>query len=240
MLQTMNLHSGTVILKTDKTKSVCLIVAHPDDETLWAGGTILTHPAWKCIVVCLCRRSDFERATKFHQALKFLHADGIMGDLDDGPHQKPLEDSEVESVIMELLPRRHYNLIITHGLSGEYTRHLRHEEVSKAVIRLWQRGEIDATELWTFAYEDGNRKYYPIAIEKATAFRQLTQNIWLKKQKIITQIYGFGKNSWEAKTTPHSEAFWQFSDHSRAQNWIERFGSQEKKILNINTNNLLP
>ena len=23
-----------------------MIVAHPDDETLWAGGTILKHPEW--------------------------------------------------------------------------------------------------------------------------------------------------------------------------------------------------
>jgi len=25
-------------------KTVAIIVAHPDDETLWAGGTILSHP----------------------------------------------------------------------------------------------------------------------------------------------------------------------------------------------------
>ena len=28
-------------MKTEKIKLVALIVAHPDDETLWAGGTIL-------------------------------------------------------------------------------------------------------------------------------------------------------------------------------------------------------
>jgi len=26
------------------SKSAAVIVAHPDDETLWAGGTILSHP----------------------------------------------------------------------------------------------------------------------------------------------------------------------------------------------------
>jgi len=26
-----------------KSKTVAIIVAHPDDETLWAGGTILFH-----------------------------------------------------------------------------------------------------------------------------------------------------------------------------------------------------
>jgi LmbE family N-acetylglucosaminyl deacetylase len=207
----------------NKIKSVAVIVAHPDDETLWAGGTILTHPLWKWFIACLCRSSDTERATKFHQALKFLHAEGMMGDLDDGPHQKPLEESEVENTIMELLPCQHYDVVITHDLSGEYTRHLRHEEVSKAVMRLWQAGKIDADELWTFAYEDGNKEYYPLAIEKATTIRKLTQNIWIKKYNIITDIYGFEKNSWEANTTPHAEAFWQFSDHLKAQNRLKQF-----------------
>jgi LmbE family N-acetylglucosaminyl deacetylase len=27
-------------------KSVAIIVAHPDDETLWAGGEILNNPLW--------------------------------------------------------------------------------------------------------------------------------------------------------------------------------------------------
>lgn len=27
-------------------KTVALIVTHPDDETLWAGGTLLNNPSW--------------------------------------------------------------------------------------------------------------------------------------------------------------------------------------------------
>jgi hypothetical protein len=122
---------------------------------------------------------------------------------------------------MELLPLKHYDLIITHNLSGEYTRHLRHEEVSKAVIRLWLTGKIVTDELWTFAYEDNNKKYYPKAIEKATVCQQLTEKIWTKKYNIITETYGFQKNSWEAKTTPHAEAFWQFADQFHAKSKLK-------------------
>ncbi len=42
------------------TKSVAIIVAHPDDETLWAGGTILSHPLWSCYIACLSRKKDAE------------------------------------------------------------------------------------------------------------------------------------------------------------------------------------
>ena len=147
-----------------------------------------------------------------------------MGDLDDGPDQKPLDEKEVERTIMQLLPQTHFDLIISHNPSGEYTRHIRHEEVSKAVITLWHAGKISTNELWTFAYEDGNKKYYPRSIEKATIYEKLTKRIWLNKCSIITSTYGFEKNSWEAETTPRAETYWQFSDPNDAKKWLDKGG----------------
>jgi len=206
------------------TKTVALIIAHPDDETLWVGGTILSHPSWKCFIVCLCRKSDTDRAPKFYKALKILKSEGIMGDLDDGPDQNPLEDKEVESAILKLLPTRYFDLIISHNVSGEYTRHIRHEEISKAVIQLWNANKIFTNELWAFAYEDGNKKYYPRPVEQDTIFRKLTKRIWMRKYSIITETYGYKENSWEAETTPHAEAFWQFTDPYDAKKWLNKGG----------------
>jgi len=62
---------------------------------------------------------------------------------------------KLEQNILKLLPQNHFDLIITHNPSGEYTRHLRHEETGKAVINLWHTGNISTDELWTFAYKDG-------------------------------------------------------------------------------------
>ena len=205
-------------------KSVAVIVAHPDDETLWAGGTILSHPSWKCFIVCLCRKSDAERAAKFYKALQFLKSEGIMGDLDDEPDQKPLDKKEVERAIMHLLPKTHFDLVVSHNPSGEYTRHIRHEEVSKAVIILWHAGKISTDELWTFAYEDGGKEFYPKPIENATICHILAKRIWLKKYSIITSTYGFEKNSWEAETTPRAESFWQFSNPNDAIKWLDNGG----------------
>jgi LmbE family N-acetylglucosaminyl deacetylase len=206
------------------TKTIAIIVAHPDDETLWAGGTILSHPSWRWFIVCLCRGNDEERAPRFYRALKILKSEGIMGCLDDGPEQRPSDGKEVERILLDLLPSHHFDLIITHNPTGEYTRHIRHEEVSKAVIRLWYRSKISANELWTFAYVDGNREYYPRAVETATVYRKLTKRIWFKKYSIITETYGFEKDSFEAETTPKSEAFWQFTDPYEAQRWLRKGG----------------
>ena len=207
-------------MKSLSKKKVAIIVAHPDDETLWAGGTILSHPSWECFIVCLCRKSDIDRSTKFHKALKVLKSNGVMGDLSNEPGQKPLDENEVQRTILELLPKTQFDLMITHNPTGEYTKHIRHEETGKSVINLWHTNQISSNELWTFAYEDGGKKYYPKPIESATIYRTLTKRIWLRKYNIITEIYGFEFKSWEAETTPRAEAFWQFTNPSKAMKSI--------------------
>jgi len=210
-------------------KTIAIVVAHPDDETLWAGGTILEHPLNDWFIVCLCRASDKDRAKRFKNALIVLKAKGIMGDLDDGPNQHPLDEKLVENEILRLLPDTHFDLILTHDSAGEYTKHLRHEEVNKAVITLWHDKKINAKEIWTFAYEDGNKKYLPKAIEYANIVEVLPEKTWLNKYKLITKTYGFNENSWEAETTPLAEAFWQFKDPLKALNSMK----QSQKIITI-------
>jgi len=203
-----------------RNKATAIIVAHPDDETLWAGGTILYHPQWDWTVVSLCRAGDADRAPKFFKALQVFGAQGIMGDMNDGPEQIPLPIATVEEQVLALLPLQHYDLIITHHPQGEYTRHLRHEEVSRAVIQLWQQGKIVADELWVFAYEDGLKEYYPEAVPEATIYHVLEKDIWQQKYEVVTNIYGFGKDSWEAATTPLAESFWCFGNPEEALQWM--------------------
>lgn len=186
----------------------CVIVAHPDDETLWAGGTLLMHPDSCWTVVSLCRRDDPDRAPRFHQVVERYGAKGVMGNLDDGPEQKPLRTVAVEDAIMELLPSDRYDLVLTHGLWGEYTSHRRHEEVAKAVLALRESGQLSADELWMFAYEDGGKRYLPRPMADADVHIRLPQDIWEEKYRLIHEGYGFDADSFEAKTTPKEEAFW--------------------------------
>ncbi len=207
-------------------KTVAVIVAHPDDETLWAGGTILSHPSWNWHIVTLCRASDTDRAPRFFRALHDLGATGKMGDLDDGPEQKPLDRAEVQRTIMEMLPSHHFDLVLCHSPMGEYTRHLRHEEVSRATIALWNEGRLLTQELRAFAYEDGGRRYLPRPIEDASIYEMLPEPVWQAKYRIITRTYGFPPDGFEARTTPRAEAFWRFSDPPAAKAWMERAGGQ--------------
>lgn len=207
-----------------KSQTVVVIVAHPDDETLWTGGTILSQPSWNWFVISLCRSSDSDRAPRFFQALEALGAGGRMGDLDDSPEQKPLAAKEVQGAILRLLPRKHFDLIISHNPAGEYTRHLRHEEIGRAVILLWHAGKISANELWAFAYEDGGKQYLPRPVKTAPIYHILPERLWQRKYRIITATYGFEKNGFEAQTTPRAEAFWQFTASMDAWQWLDKEG----------------
>jgi LmbE family N-acetylglucosaminyl deacetylase len=201
-------------------KSAAVIVAHPDDETLWAGGTILSHPSWQWFVLALCRGSDSDRSPRFFSALKSLGVEGKMEDLDDGPEQIPLQKHEIESAILQSLPSHRFDLLVTHSPAGEYTRHRRHEETGEAIISLWHAGKIQTGELWMFAYEDGRKQYLPQPILSAHIYQEIPEKLWKQKYDLITKTYDFGENGFEARTTPRAEAFWRFTDSKDAQQWL--------------------
>jgi LmbE family N-acetylglucosaminyl deacetylase len=207
-------------------ESVAIVVAHPDDETLWAGGALLTETNWTPFVASACRAYDPDRAPKFFRVLTQLGAQGAMADLDDGPEQFPLPDERVEQALLECLPGTRFDRIITHSPLGEYTRHVRHEEVGRAVLRLWLRGTLSAEELWLFAYDDNGGSCLPRALENAHVVYELSEDLWQRKQRLIIQDYGFSEGSWEARVTPRTEAFFRVKTAERARGWLEHAQNQ--------------
>ena len=209
-------------MKKRERVTAAVIVAHPDDETIWAGGTVLRHSDWHWTIVSLCRGSDSDRAPKFTRAAQQLGASSEIGDLDDGPEQLPLSEVDVQQMVLSLLPETHFDLILTHSPHGEYTRHRRHEET--AVALLWEKGLIKAKEVWMFAYEDGGRggtQDLPKAIKTAHLISNLPEEIWRRKYIIITDTYGFAPETYEAKIVARKEAFWCFQSPVEFREWLE-------------------
>ena len=54
----------------------------------------------------------------------------------------------------------------------------------------------------------------------------LTDDVWVEKRRLITDLYGFGLDTWEARTTPREEGFWCFDS---AQAAVKRTSIREQQ-----------
>ena len=84
------------------------------------------------------------------------------------------------------------------------------------MVELWRSGSIVTNYLWNFAYEDGGHAYLPRVRNDADQRGMLAENIWLEKRRLITDVYGYGLESWEARATPREEGFWCFDSAEAA------------------------
>ncbi|MFH1802492.1 MAG: PIG-L family deacetylase [archaeon] len=193
-------------------KKALVIVAHPDDETIWMGGTILQNPTWEWTIFSLCRADDPDRAPKFKKVCKHLHAKPIITDLDD-ESEEPLSTEGIKETILENLPKTNYDFIFTHGANGEYG-HIRHVGVHEAVTELVKEKKIQCEKLWCFDYIPSKQKsmhdqetFIPITNTKADWIIKLTDKQHKEKLKTITKIYEFKPPIFETKAAGKKEAF---------------------------------
>ncbi len=192
--------------------SALVIVAHPDDETIWMGGTLLAHPDWSWKIVSLSRKNDADRMPKFNKVCLEYKAKSIMGDLDD-EILEPLTTKEVSIKILELLTQNKYDYIFTHGENGEYG-HLRHKETHKAVKNLVSKKILRTKKLCFFSYIPSEQtapayKEVKLALpnKKANWLFKLNDKQHSKKIDLITKYYGFSKDSFETWSCKAEEAF---------------------------------
>jgi len=190
-------------------EKVLVIVAHPDDETIWMGGSLIKNCViekdWKVEIISLCRKNDAERAEKFFKVCSFLNAKGFISDLDDS------EDGSYKEITPEDITARlkkfingGYDIIFTHGENGEYG-HKRHIEVHNAVKGLLKSGELRVKKAFFFSYAI---KGGILEINSsADNLINLDKNIYSRKKFIIHKIYGFDKGSFEEKCCGKKEAF---------------------------------
>ena len=155
-----------------------MIVAHPDDESLWGGGHLLDKGYF---VVCLTNGNNTVRRSEFYAALKEYGCQGIMFSYPDLERGKRSDWSNYSDIIAKdlnvLLTYKRWDMIATHNPKGEYG-HIQHRMTSKLV-----------TEVYRCNYKGLNRLQY---FGKYYKWNQLSQVenglISLSKDKLNRKI----------------------------------------------------
>jgi LmbE family N-acetylglucosaminyl deacetylase len=186
-------------------KEILAIVAHPDDETIWMGGTLLKTKFNKTIIT-LCRKNDIDRSPRFSKACKILNSKVYMSDLDDSEegYYKDLSMQDIINRILEITKDKKYDYLYTHGENGEYG-HVRHIEVHKAINEMLKKKLISAKKVLFFSYvkTEKNSNINP----NADKLIKLEKPYFEMKKKLIKEIYGFQEGSFEYESCRDAEAF---------------------------------
>ena len=114
-----------------------MIVAHPDDEAIFGGQSLLEERGWR--VVCLTNKNNQIRSEEMKYS---MHGCGVIDyfiyDLED-ILDSPLDPERVSSIIEEHLGEREWKKIVTHNNIGEYghPHHYQiHNEIKKKISNL--------------------------------------------------------------------------------------------------------
>ena len=181
-----------------------MIVAHPDDETIWGGAHLLED---NYLVVCITCGPNKTRVEELKKALNISNDKYLMlGYPDKTNGKKDNWDTSKEGITKDLtkiITYKNWKNIVTHNEDGEYG-HIHHKLSHKIVKSIYEKEKIQG-KLYFFG------KYYKktdidLYKDTLTPISESSKNIKVnqmidvyKSQSFITSMFGhmFPYENWQ-------------------------------------------
>lgn len=183
-----------------------IVVAHPDDETLFFAGLILQNrKSIDFSVICVTDGNAYgrghQRKIEFQKACALL---GVKSAFWLGFPDKKNVRIRTDLLTLNLRNFKNFDQIYTHGIDGEY-QHPHHQDVSFAVHQAFHGHPKVFSVAWGC---------YP---KKLVALKRST---FLKKQKILSEVYSAENEMYKLTQFPNwQEGFCRCSPRESARRY---------------------
>jgi LmbE family N-acetylglucosaminyl deacetylase len=202
-----------------------LVVAHPDDETIFAGGLLLLSRETRWTIVCCTDEGNATRQNEFLCACESMakHSGNIIEPIFLNLILKNEKHSDHQVLVEALSPvAKGYDIVFTHNSQGEYG-HEHHKLVHNCVIEA-----VDTSDIWCIispGSSNVNQDKLRSKMPEGNASLELDSEIIRLKVQVFQEChvsqakdYGYDPASNELYNTHLKETLlWYFEDPGREE-----------------------
>ena len=188
-----------------------MIVAHPDDETIWGGAHLLEE---NYVVVCITNGNNRTRRKEFSKVMEETHSIGIMLSYPDKTRGKRDNwDScrdKIQDDLKQIIGKKHWDTIVTHNPDGEYG-HIHHQMTNSITTAITQDlGFLD--KLYYFGKYVKKRN-----LDKEEYAPYLTASLTAKALKYKTALADLYSS--QKKVMEHLGHMFPYENWIKAESW---------------------
>jgi hypothetical protein len=171
-----------------------VLTAHPDDETIFCGGTMLYYPSWSWTVVCVTMQLGTPRPQEFQHAMDMYKSYGVniissltLEQRDEGQELSTEEVQTWKTLING--SNQSPDIVFTHNQEGEYG-HPHHKSLNRISHELFPN-------IWEFICP-GAVNVAPQPFKDKNNVVPLSVDILNKKTEIFNRSYTTQLACWKA------------------------------------------
>ena len=238
---------NTSVIHAQEPESL-MIVAHPDDETIWGGSHLING---NYTVLCITNGNNKKRKKEFMKVMEKTHSKGIILSFPDKTKGKRDNwkscKKDIQREIKKEIDSKDWDKIVTHNPDGEYG-HIHHKKISKYVTMIlkkedktkgkrdnWKsckkdiqreiKKEIDSKDWGKIVTHNPDGEYGHIHHKKVSKYVTMI----LKKEDKTDQLIYFGTyTSKKNKAKLENEKKLSKIDYDKKLDIIQLYSSQSK------------